>query len=257
MTINQMLATIFGASFLTVFDDRNVPRYGKGERNSMSSTDKVTEKRVVSGFDRVHIKDIGQLILTQGDQESLVVEAEADVLPKVTTEVRDGELVLEVGRGWLEKLTAGLSELSGNRVTYYLTAREIRGLRISGKGDITAGEIDTDKLKVGISGMGNVTISSLQAKKLSVSISGRGEFASAGTVVHQKASISGSGEYVAIDLESQSAVVKISGQGNASLWAIEELEATISGFGKVEYRGSPSVSHTISGLGSVRQLKKT
>jgi carbon monoxide dehydrogenase subunit G len=257
VTINQLLATIFGKIYLRCLLTGIDRKYGQGECSNMSSTDRVTEKRVVSGFDRVHIRDIGQLILTQGEQESLVVEAEADVMPKVATNVRDGELILEVGRGWLDKLTVGLSELSGNRVKYYLTARDIRGLRISGKGDITAGEIDTDKLKVGISGMGNVTISSLQAKKLSVSISGRGEFASAGSVVHQKVSISGSGDYVAIDLESHSAVVKISGQGNASVWANEELEATISGFGKVEYRGSPSVSHTISGLGSVRQLKKT
>lgn len=223
----------------------------------MSTTEKVTEKRNVSGFDRVHIRDIGSLILTQGDEESLVVEADADVMAKVTTEIRGGELVLEVGTGWLDKLTLGLSELSGRRVKYYLTVREIRELRISGKGDIIADEIDSEILKIGISGMGNITVSSLKAKKLSVNISGRGEFATAGSVVRQEASISGSGEYEAIDLESQSAVVKISGHGNASVWATEELEATISGYGKIEYRGNPTVSHTILGLGSVSQLKKS
>lgn len=223
----------------------------------MIETKKVTEKREVSGFDRVHVRDIGELILTQGEKESLVVEADADLMSKVKTEVRSGVLNLEVGRGWLDKLSLGLAELSGKRVKYYLTVREIRELKISGKGDIAAEKIDSDRLKVSISGMGNVNIGSLNTGKLSVSISGRGEFGSAGAVVHQKVAISGSGEYKAIDLESQSAVVKISGQGNASVWANEELEATISGFGTVEYRGSPSVSHSISGLGSVRQLKKS
>ncbi len=223
----------------------------------MSATEKITEIREVGGFDRVHVRDIGELILTQGDKESLVVEADADLISKVKTEVKGGVLNLEVGRGWLDKLTVGLSELSGKRVKYYLTVREIHELKISGKGDITADKVDSDRLSVSISGLGNVNIASLKTGKLSVSISGRGEFASAGSVVHQKVSISGSGEYKAIDLESQSAIVKISGQGNASIWAIEELEARISGYGKVEYRGSPTVSHSISGLGSVRQLKKS
>ncbi|MGB3712977.1 MAG: head GIN domain-containing protein [Candidatus Promineifilaceae bacterium] len=223
----------------------------------MSATEKVTEKREVSGFDRVYVRDIGEVILTQGEKESLVVEADSDLISKVKTEVRGGVLNLEVGRGWLDKLTLGLSELSGKRVKYYLTVREINELKISGKGDIAAEKIDSDRLSVGISGLGNVNIDSLNTGKLSVSISGRGEFASAGSVVHQMVNISGSGEYKAIDLESQSTIVKISGQGNASVWANEELEANISGFGKVEYRGSPTVSHSISGLGSVRQLKKS
>ena len=223
----------------------------------MSATEKVTEKREVGSFDRVHVRDIGEVILTQGEKESLVVEADADLISKVKTEVRSGVLNLEVGSGWLDKLSLGLAELSGKRVKYYLTVREIHEVKISGKGEVTADMIESDRLSIGISGMGNVNIASLSTGKLSVSISGRGEFTSAGSAVHQKVAISGSGDYNAIDLESQSAIVKISGQGNASVWASEELEAKISGYGKVEYRGSPTVSHSISGLGSVRQLKKS
>jgi hypothetical protein len=221
----------------------------------MAETTTVTEKREVSGFDRVHIRDIGELIVTQGEKESLIVEADADLISKVKSEVRGGVLNLEVGRGWLDKLSLGLSELAGKRVKYYLTVREIRELKISGKGDITADKIDSDQLSVGISGKGNVNIAFLNTGKLSVGISGHGEFSSAGNVVHQEIRVSGSGDYHAVDLESQSTVIKISGHGNASVWAIEELEAIISGHGKVEYRGSPSVSHSISGVGSVRQIK--
>ena len=37
----------------------------------MIETKTVTEKREVSGFDRVHVRDIGEVILTQGEKESL------------------------------------------------------------------------------------------------------------------------------------------------------------------------------------------
>jgi len=58
-------------------------------------------------------------------------------------------------------------------------------------------------------------------------------------------------------METTKLSVSISGQGMASVWAKQDLQANISGFGMVEYRGNPSVSHIISGLGSVRQLKKS
>jgi hypothetical protein len=222
------------------------------------ATDKtVNEKREVSDFNYIHIRDIGELILSQGDRESLVVEAEPELIAKVKTKVKDGKLILELGGGWLDKLSIGLSDLSGRRVRYIVTVRELNKLKISGKVDVTAGRLDSDRLSVGISGMGRVDIDNLSAKKLSVEISGRGEFSASGSAIHQDISVSGSADYRAGDLESQSTVIRISGQGNAKVWAVEELDVTISGYGNVEYRGNPSVNQTISGLGSVRQLEKS
>lgn len=222
------------------------------------ATDKtVSEKREISGLNRITVRDIGDLLLSQGDKESLVVEADPDLLAKVKTKVKDGKLILELGSGWLDKLSIGLSDLSGRRVRYIVTVRELDELKISGKVDVSAGSLDSDRLTVGISGMGRVEIDTLNSGKLSVGISGRGEFSASGSVIHQDISVSGSGDYRAGDLESQSTVIRISGQGSAKVWAVEELEVTISGYGNVEYRGSPSVNQTISGVGSVRQLEKS
>jgi hypothetical protein len=223
----------------------------------MSNGKLIKEKRNVRGFDRIRIRDIGELLLEQGEKETLIVETDADLMSKVKTRVVDGELILEVSGGWLDKLSLGLAEISGRRVKYYLTAREIHGLSISGKGEIKSDRIATDRLKVGMSGKGEVSITTLETTKLSVSMSGRGEFSAAGSAIHQEININGSGEYKALDLEGQTTKINISGHGNASVWTYQELEANISGFGNVEYRGSPAVSHTISGLGSVRQLQKS
>jgi hypothetical protein len=222
------------------------------------ATDKtVSEKREISDFNRITVRDIGELVLSQGDKESLVVEADPDLLAKVKTKVKDGKLILGLGSGWLDKLSIGLSDLSGRRVRYIVTVRELDELKISGKVDVTAGSLDSDRLAIGISGMGRVEIDTLNTKKLSVGISGRGEFSAYGSVIHQDISVSGSGDYRAGDLESQSTVIRISGQGSAKVWAVEELVVTISGYGNVEYRGNPSVNQTISGLGSVRQIEKS
>ena len=47
------------------------------------STDNIrTETREVSGFDRVDLAGFGDLVLTQGEEESLTIEASPDILER-------------------------------------------------------------------------------------------------------------------------------------------------------------------------------
>jgi hypothetical protein len=49
--------------------------------------------------------------------------------------------------------------------------------------------------------------------------------------------------------------VRISGSGNASVWANESIEAKISGSGDIDYRGNPNKEITkISGSGSINKV---
>lgn len=41
------------------------------------------EYRQVAGFDKVHVKGIGELILTQGEKEELYIDANPDLLPQI------------------------------------------------------------------------------------------------------------------------------------------------------------------------------
>ena len=51
-----------------------------------------TENRPIEKFARIKLKDFGTIILTQGEQEALVVEADQDLLPDLITEVRNSTL---------------------------------------------------------------------------------------------------------------------------------------------------------------------
>jgi hypothetical protein len=53
-----------------------------------------SESRDVSGFDEVDLRGVGNLSIRQTGSESLSVEAEDNVLPKITTEVVNGRLIL-------------------------------------------------------------------------------------------------------------------------------------------------------------------
>ena len=65
-----------------------------GLRTIQGSGDVVTESRDVSGFNSVSLSGIGRAIITQGDEESLTIEADDNLMEYITSEVRDGTLEL-------------------------------------------------------------------------------------------------------------------------------------------------------------------
>ena len=186
---------------------------------------RVTENREVSGFSRVELTAIGDLRIEQTGTESLTIDADADVLPKLTSTVSRG--VLELG------VAPGTRIATNRRIVYRLTVATLNSITVSGAGDATA--------------------TNLQADRLTVEIKGAGERTLAGTVDSQAVTISGTGDYNGEDLQSATAEVTIDAAGNAVLRVSDRLDATVSGVGSVEYIGDPHVTKDISGVGSVEQ----
>ncbi len=214
-----------------------------------------TEEREVSSFDRVRMQDFGILDIVQGQQESLTVEADLDVLEKVHTEVRDGELILSVAGDWLDRIGTALTIGFRDRyLRYHLTVRSLKALMIAGAGRVTVGHLTTGQFVVRLSGAGDVTFKSLVADRLEGELTGAGKLAIAGKVQKQQVTLSGAGRYAAQNLESQRAKVTMSGAGSATVWAAQELDVALSGVGLVEYYGNPEVRESASGLGSIKHL---
>ena len=217
------------------------------------------EIRSIESFDQIQFKDFGQLILTQGDQEALTVEADEELLPELITEVRDGKLILGIEKDWFGRLGKILSSVISSteqKVIYTLTFVNLKGINIGGQCHLECDRLDTDDLKINVAGLGNLTFDHIDVNSLKVNISGRGEFSAAGRADRQQVNISGSGEYQAPDLASQTLRVVISGQGNATVRVEESLDITISGLGQVNYFGRPNIRQVISGLGKSKRLKE-
>ena len=181
----------------------------QGSASSSSSSGTTTqapgettsESRDVSGFEEVELRGVGNLYIRQGKSESLTVEAEEDVLPKIRTKVGDNRLII----GPKRSTTINTTE----PINYELTVEDLSALEVSRSGDVEAEGISTDELTVTIDGAGDVEIS--------------------GEVDSQNVEVSGSGEYRAEDLESKWAEVDVGGTGSAIVNASEELEARVSG----------------------------
>ncbi len=200
---------------------------GENDEESSDATDGsanvVSEPRDVSDFDEVELRGVGNLSIQQADSESLTVEAEEDVLPKIRTEVVNNRLIIGP--------EPNTSIQTSQPINYTLTVKDLNALKVSESGDIQAEGISTDKLGVIISGAGDVEIS--------------------GRADGQEIDISGTGDYQAKDLESKEAKVDVGGTGSAIVNASDELDAKVSGAGSVEYVGDPTVNQDVSGTGEV------
>jgi len=218
----------------------------------MSSDGYVTETREVRDFDRVTLKEFGKLIIQQGEEEALSIETHSDLMPKILSEVKNGELILGLKGGILDKFTDFLStSLSGHRITFHLTVNELRTLRVSGAASVDLQALQTDKIAFLLSGAGSIDSDGLTAEFVEVRLSGTGKIELRGEAEAQQVLISGAGGYVARKLKTNQARIKLSGAGKAIVWAAEDLDVTISGLGSVDYYGEPELQLDITGFGNV------
>jgi hypothetical protein len=204
------------------------------------------EKREVHGFSAVNFGGSGELSIRQGNEESLAIEADDNILPYIRSDVESGRLVIGFKRG--------VSVSRSSPIRYTLMVKELNALDLSGSGKTHTGPLTSEDFKAHLSGSGEIRMEALDATTLAAEISGSGNMEIPGKVNRQQINISGSGRYYAPDLESQSADVSVSGSGDCTLRVEQSLSAHISGSGSVEYYGNPSVTKKVSGSGRVSRL---
>lgn len=193
----------------------------------------VKSVREVSGFESVSFSTSGELIITQGDRESLEIEALAGDLPKIVTQVRGGTLFISTeAKGSFPPFHAPV---------FRLTMKRIAALESHSSGGISVNELPADSLRILISSSGGISIGSLSADSLEVRISSSGSFRVAGSVVQQNILLSSSGSYFGGQLASSTASVRATSSGTATLRVSDSLEAAVTSSGNVRYYGNPEV----------------
>ena len=207
-------------------------------------SDLVEEKRDVKDFNKIRIRSIANVEISQADYESITIEAHPSSIDKIKTEVEDGTLTIGYtwqGYIWPRKLNA------------YLKVKSLSGLYAHGATEIKSTAIKTDKLEFQLSGTGRIILN-LVTKELDASISGAGSLFLTGSADKESIKISGAGEYSAEGFKAQEARIRISGAGSARVNVEQKLEVQISGAGNVYYSGNPQISQNISGAGKIYQI---
>ncbi len=206
------------------------------------------ESRSVSGFDRIEWHAAGELRIAQGNTESLVIEAEKGLLPKIKVEVKAGVLRLGFTESRIE---------TQQPIRFHLTVKTLAGIETLTGGEFLLQRLATPSLILKLGGSGKAKIEYLSARELDVRIDGAFDVdIDRGTVQTQRVEIAGAGRYAAAGLQSDVARISVSGSGDAVVMARSRLDARISGAGQITYLGDPVVTQDVSGAGEVRRHVK-
>ncbi|MDQ6609223.1 MAG: DUF2807 domain-containing protein, partial [Bacteroidota bacterium] len=180
-------------------------------------------------------------------EQSVIIEADDNVLQYVITDVENGMLNVHYKSG---------VSFTNTHIKVRISAPVLNKLSIGGSGDITAKNVlKADRIEFKISGSGDVE-AEVDAPSDNANISGSGTISLRGKAKDFNTSISGSGDIKCKELLSENTTVSIAGSGTAHVFASVHLNAKVSGAGDIYYSGNPpSPEIRTSGAGSVQAEK--
>lgn len=226
---SALAAALLGAAGLTAM----APAIGGG-----AAPHTTLEERAVAPFDRVALDAPAELLITQGGAESLVVEAEARVLPLLRTRVDSGTLVIGIAGSMQTALPIRLR----------VTMRTLALLRANGAADVQIGALRTPVLVMQLAGSSRARIAELTADRIELQLEGSSELqVQRGRVRRQQMLVDDAARYDAAGLRSDEAQIEVRGSGEALVHAGHRLDAQVSDSGRLSYRGSPHLTQRLSG----------
>jgi len=207
-----------------------------------------TETREPGAFESISIEYPGaEIIIQPGDEETVEIEADDNLLPQLSTEVLSGRLTIKnVETDW----DASVNPSRPVKIT--ITVKDLTEIVLSTPvGNLEVNDLQVDTLKLVLSGGAQVRLNGIQVDLLDSELSGAGDIQASGIADEIRLILSGYGSFNATDLKSKKATIELSGMGDAAIRVEEELAATITGAGSVTYFGNPHVEQNITGAGSV------
>lgn len=207
----------------------------------------ITKSFEVGDFDRLIFSGIGKIIIVQGEETSLEVEAESNVIDALKINTSAGRLEI----GFKSRF---INVIPTKDIVFHLKVKDLKKINLSGAGIIECDNLNVESLSVDSSGVGSIKIN-ITASDLEIGISGAGKVNLSGEVDTQQLNISGVGSYDAKELVSKDCEISISGAGRAVVNATQTLDIEMSGVGKVDYVGNPSITQNVSGAGSINSIE--
>ena len=208
-----------------------------------------TEDRHVSNFKNVDVSGATKVMISQGDQPSVKVEGDENLLQYIEVEQEGDRIRI--------KERPGFNLRPSGDIRVYVTAPVFNNIDASGASDIIGQNkiSNPEEMKMHVSGAGDIKME-LDAPRLSFQLSGAGSIYVKGQTKEVDLEMSGAGSAHFYELLSENTQVNLSGVGSAEVYASVKLDATVSGVGSIEYKGNASdVSQHVSGVGSVHKAE--
>ena len=196
--------------------------YCCSEDRFFGSGDTISEIRNVEYFDKVSSEGTFEVIITKGNEQSVEIIADNNILHRVKTDVINGKLKLELENGSYNNV----------QLEAHITILDVKEVENTGSGkmllyDITNGEV----LKVINSGSANIFLD--------------------GSCEDLIVDNEGSGSVFAFDMLSIDGKVNNRGSGDIEVTCGSSLNVDIEGSGNVYYHGNPTIQVSVQGSGSL------
>lgn len=204
------------------------------------------ENRPVAAFDKINIGGVMNVYLEQSDVESVTVEADKNIIPYITTSVKDNELLIGIKDNTEIK--------KSKKLNVYVSLRNISKLDIGSVGNVECkNTLHLSSLKLDNSSVGDVSLK-LDCSNFNAMITSVGNTILSGKADEAGISVEGVGNLKAFDFAAGILKIKNSGVGNAKVSAVREIYLELEGVGNITYKGDPVVKQLKSdGVGKIKK----
>lgn len=185
-----------------------------------------TEKRNLPTFTAIESNGSFEVEIVCQQAQNLEIEADDNLLPLISTEVKNGTLVIQSKKHFSTR----------SPLKIRISVPDVTKIELAGSGDMSLSDVKNESLEIELTGSGDIHASGISKK----------------TVL----SLTGSGDIDTKGLQSELSKVEILGSGDITVSPKQSLEAEIMGSGNVTYFGDPQdVKKEITGSGRI--IKKT
>jgi len=195
----------------------------------------------IQPFTKIHLEGTFKVILEQGTQSGLRIKTDEDNFKYIYVTSDSQSLNLKITK----------KHFDFDELILFISFKDLDELFIEGGINLeTKGYVGLKDFYLHVEGGACIEMN-MKANKVKVIGQGGVKFEFDGVADELDASMSGAGYLDAIDLKTKKVDFKIEGVGAGSVYATETLNGTISGVGKIRYKGEPRVFKKIDGIGII------
>lgn len=190
------------------------------------------------------------MIKLEGGYNVKIEQGENSKISMKTSDALHERIKIKVDNEVL-RVSTKAKNIGTDEVVLNITVKDLKDINIEGGAFLTTtGYIVVDDINIRVQGGAHIDMK-LTANTIKARAEGGVNMEFEGVADEFTAITEGAGNIDADNLKSRLVTCRVTGVGNASVYATEHLDASVEGVGKIGYRGDPTVSKQTSGIGFV------
>jgi hypothetical protein len=246
-----IIVLVIFISGCTVKDDRE--KY-LDQIKENGSGNVITEDLNVSGFNYISFHDdffITNLIIEQGNEDSVIIEAEDNVMPHINAKF----LTENVTEPFLSIQYDPNMPKPTKPIIFHIKCKKLNNLNFFGEGNLTINKLSSDNLIIRIErANSNCSLNDIEVDNLEIKMTPLTQMTINGHASSQNVTVEKGSVYQADKLESKIANVNMKDKCKVTVNVSDLLNVEINGLGELYYLGNPQLNAKKQGNGKIMKI---